>query len=105
MFYNLYVNSNMFINEFKVQTNHERLSKCGKSHTYTRTKTYVRLRCDNCDIEFIRPRGSMNPKRINNNYFHVCDMCDAKKFAQKKGVERKQIWNMSASSTLPISKL
>jgi hypothetical protein len=47
----------------------------------------------------------MEPKRLNNNYFHVCENCDAKKFAQKKGVERKQVWNMSASSDLPINKL
>ena len=36
---------------------------------------------------------------------NVCENCDAKKFAQKKGVERKQVWNMSASSDLPIGKL
>jgi|TARA_A100001035_G_scaffold119831_1_gene94100 hypothetical protein len=47
----------------------------------------------------------MDPKRLNNNYFHVCSNCDAKKFAQKKGVEKKQVWNLSASSTMPIGKL
>ena len=47
----------------------------------------------------------MDPKRLSNNYFHVCKNCDSKKFAQKKGVEQKQKWNMSASSNLPISKL
>ena len=47
----------------------------------------------------------MDYKRLNNNYFHVCDNCDSKKFAQKKGVERKQVWNMSASSDVPIGKL
>jgi hypothetical protein len=95
----------MFIKEFVVQTRHERLSKLGFSHSYTRSKTYVLLRCDSCDVEFNRPRGKMEPKRLNNNYFHVCENCDAKKFAQKKGVERKQVWNMSASSDLPINKL
>lgn len=47
----------------------------------------------------------MDPKRLNNNYFHVCENCDAKRFAQKKGVERKQVWNLHASSNIPISKL
>ena len=47
----------------------------------------------------------MDPKRLSNNYFHVCDNCNAKVFAQKKGVERKQMWNLSASSDIPIGKL
>jgi hypothetical protein len=56
-------------------------------------------------MEFIRERGSMDPTRLNNNYFHVCSNCDAKRFGQKRGVERKQVWDMSASSNLPIGKL
>jgi len=47
----------------------------------------------------------MNPNRINNNFFHVCSECDAKVFAQRKGIEKKQIWNLPASSDLDISKL
>tara|TARA_B110000091_G_scaffold170890_1_gene183629 strand:+ start:217 stop:519 length:303 start_codon:yes stop_codon:yes gene_type:complete len=95
----------MFIREFKKESRHVRKSKTGKEHTYTREVTYCVFRCDNCDVEFNRTRGSMNPKRLNNNYFHVCKTCDSKKFAQKKGVERKQVWNMSASSSTPINKL
>jgi len=95
----------MFLGEFVEKTRHVRCSKHGCEHEYFRTKTFVRLRCDNCDTEFVRPRGSMDPKRLTNNYFHVCKNCDAKKFAQKKGVERKQVWNLHASSSIPISKL
>lgn len=95
----------MFIKEFQKETRHTRKSKCGKLHEYTRNCTYVLLRCDSCDVEFTRARGSMDPKRLSNNYFHVCNTCDSKKFAQKKGIEKKQIWNLSASSDLPISKL
>lgn len=62
------------------------------------------MRCDNCDAEFTRDRGNMDPKRLSNNYFHVCNNCDSKKFAQRKGVERKKVWNMTASSSLPINK-
>ena len=47
----------------------------------------------------------MNPTRISNNFFHVCDSCDSKSFAQRKGVERKQIWDLPASSDLDISKI
>jgi len=46
----------------------------------------------------------MDHRRLSNNYFHVCALCDAKKFAQRKGVERKQIWDMPASTTLPVGK-
>jgi hypothetical protein len=95
----------MFLNQFKKQSRHTRKSKTGKEHSYTREITYAVFRCDSCDIEFTRPRGSMNPKRLSNNYFHVCKTCDSKRFAQRKGVERKQVWNMSASSSTPIGKL
>lgn len=95
----------MFIEEFKKQTRHVRKSKTGKEHAYKRELTICVFRCDNCDTEFERARGSMDPKRLNNNYFHVCKNCDSKVFAQKKGIEKKQIWNISASSNLPISKL
>ena len=95
----------MFLKEFTQQTRHVRRSKLGTEHTYTREKTICVFRCDNCDAEFERSRGSVDPKRLSNNYFHVCKNCDSYKFAQKKGVERKQVWNMSASSSLPIGKL
>jgi len=95
----------MFIREYIVQKLYERPSKLGKVHKYYRKVTIVVFRCDNCNAEFERSRGSMDPKRLNNNYFHVCKNCDSKTFAQKKGVEQKQKWNMTASSSTPISKL
>ena len=95
----------MFLKEYLIDTWHMRTSKLGKQHTYNRKKTMCLFRCDNCDDEFTRERGKMDPKRLSNNYFHVCENCDAKKFAQRKGVERKQVWNMSASSSLLVSKL
>jgi hypothetical protein len=95
----------MFIKEFKKQTRHVRKSKTGKEHAYKRDVTICVFRCDNCDTEFQRERGSMDPKRLNNNYFHVCKNCNSKKFAQKMGVTKKQIWDMPASSNLDISRL
>jgi hypothetical protein len=95
----------MFLSEFQEKTRHVRRSKCGKEHEYYRSKTFVKMRCDNCDTEFVRPRGSMDPKRLSNNYFHVCDNCDAKRFAQKRGVERRKVWSLTASSDIPIGKL
>ena len=95
----------MFLKEYTITKRHERLSKCGKLHEYWRNSSVCVFRCDNCNTEFERPRGSMDPKRLSNNYFHVCDKCDAKVFAQKRGVERKKVWDLSASSDIPISKL
>jgi len=95
----------MFIREYVLKKLYERPSKLGKIHKYYINVTMVILRCDNCGTEFERSRGSMDPKRLNNNYFHVCSNCDAKVFAQKKGVERKQIWDMPASSDIPISQI
>jgi hypothetical protein len=95
----------MFIREYTLKKLYERASKLGKVHEYYRNLTMVVFRCDCCDTIFERERGKMSPKRLSNNYFHVCENCDAKKFAQKKGVERKQIWDMPASLDIPISKL
>lgn len=95
----------MFIQQYTLKKMYERLSKLGKTHTYYRNVTMVVMRCDSCDAEFERSRGSMDPKRISNNYFHVCSDCDAKRFAQKRGVERKRVWDLPASSDIPISKL
>lgn len=95
----------MFIKEYLIDTWHMRRSKLGKQHTYCRKKTMVVLRCDNCNTEFTRERGKMDPKRLNNNYFHVCENCDAKRFAQKRGVNAKQVWSLKASSDMPIWKI
>lgn len=95
----------MIIGTETEKTKHVRISKLGKQHEYYRTKTYIIFRCDNCDEIFKRPRGNMSPKRVSNNYFHCCPICDSKKFAQKKGVERRLIWDMPVSSTDNISKL
>jgi DNA-directed RNA polymerase subunit RPC12/RpoP len=95
----------MFIKEFTVKTKHVRKSKSGIEHEYFRQCTYALFRCDNCGSEFQRARGSMDPKRLSNNYFHVCKECDNKKFAQKRGASKRTVWKLKASSDIPISKL
>jgi len=98
------INIVMFIHEFIVLTWHSRTSKLGKIHNYSRKKRIAVLRCDNCSIKFTRACSSMDPKRLSNNYFHVCNNCNSKKFAQRKGIERKKVWALNASSNLPIGK-
>jgi len=95
----------MYLGEFTNKTRHVRSSKLGTEHEYYRTKTMLKLRCDNCDREFTRERSRMSPERLNNNFFHVCKNCDAKSFAQKRGVERRKVWQLTASSSMPIGKI
>lgn len=95
----------MFIKEYTIKTKHSRKSKNGIEHEYFRQCTYACFRCDNCGSEFERARGSMDPKRLSNNYFHVCKECDSKKFAQKRSASKRTVWKLKASSDIPISKL
>lgn len=90
----------------RVQKNtHTRRSKLGHEHTYFRNETIVIFRCDECDNIFERSRSRMDPNRLSNNYFHVCSNCDAKRFAQKRSINKKTIWNLRASSSINIGKL
>lgn len=95
----------MFITIEYELTQHTRLSKLGHEHTYNRRRAVILFRCDSCNKLFRRDKGKMDPKRLSNNYFHVCSNCDAKQFAQKKGVENRRIWDMKASSMQDVSKL
>lgn len=95
----------MYLGETICQTTHIRKSKSGVEHSYTRKQTVVNLKCDNCGTLFTRARGSMDPKRLSNNYFHVCEKCNAKRFAQKRSVERGNTWSLSASSDKPVGRL
>jgi hypothetical protein len=94
----------MFLKKETQESQYVRRSKTGLEHSYTRIKTIAVLRCDNCDSEFTRDLKTMDHKRLSNNYFHVCSNCDSKRFAQRKGVEQKKIWDMPASTTLPVGK-
>jgi len=95
----------MFLAQEYTTQIHTRKSKLGTDHTYSRERTVLLFRCDSCNETFKREKGSMDPKRISNNYFHVCVNCDPKKFAQKKGVENRHLWDMKASSLDDVSKL
>ncbi len=95
----------MYLGIEKETLTYTRTSKLGVEHTYDRTRRLALFRCDNCGEQFKRSKGAIDPKRLSNNYFHCCDNCDAKRFAQKKGVERRTIWDMPVNSDLDISRL
>jgi hypothetical protein len=94
----------MFLKIETQENQYLRHSKCGLEHAFSRKKTLAVFRCDNCDSEFQRDLKHMDRKRLSNNYFHCCSGCDPKRFAQRKGVEQKKIWDMPASTTLPVGK-
>jgi hypothetical protein len=94
----------MFLRKETRILEHTRVSKLGKEHNYQREKTVAIFRCDNCNAVFERDLKNVDYRRLSNHYFHCCSNCDAKRFAQRKGIERKSIWDMPASSTLPVGK-
>ena len=94
----------MFLKTKLVENTYTRTSKTGVEHSYKRKKTMAIFRCDNCDSLFERDLKHVDRKRLSNNYFHCCPKCDAKRFAQRKGVEQKKIWDMPASVDLPVGK-
>jgi protein-arginine kinase activator protein McsA len=94
----------MFLKTEIDEIEYTRFSKCGLQHTYKRRKTSATFRCDNCDSIFSRDLKHIDRKRLSNNYFHCCAECDSKRFAQRKGVERKKIWDLPASAELPVGK-
>jgi protein-arginine kinase activator protein McsA len=94
----------MFLKTKRQRNTYSRTSKLGSEHSYERVKTIALFRCDNCDSEFERDLRKIDRKRLSNNFFHVCSQCDAKRFAQRKGVEQKKIWDLPASTTLPVGK-
>lgn len=95
----------MLIQTKKISTEYNRPSKLKKSHAYTRTKTILVIQCDSCESLFERDQGKMSRKRTSNDYYHVCSNCNPKQFAQKRGVERRQIWKLSADSDVNVSKI
>lgn len=95
----------MFIKIEKEKIQYVRKSKLGIEHQYHRHRSIVVLRCDSCRELFKRPRGTMDPSRLSNNYFHVCKNCDSKRFAQKKGIDKKKVWDIPVSSLDDISRL
>jgi protein-arginine kinase activator protein McsA len=94
----------MFLKKEIRTMEYTRTSKLGAEHSYSRSKTVALFRCDNCNDTFERDLKQIDYRRLSNNYFHVCSNCDAKRFAKRKAVERKAIWDMPASSTLPVGK-
>ena len=104
-FCNPNVNTFMFVQTKNITTQYTRSSKLKKPHAYTRTKTVAVIRCDNCQSLFEREQGKMDRRRFSDVFFHVCPSCNPKQFAQRKGVERRQLWNLSVDSDKDITKI
>tara|TARA_Y100000310_G_scaffold284560_1_gene307418 strand:+ start:1100 stop:1387 length:288 start_codon:yes stop_codon:yes gene_type:complete len=95
----------MFVRNEIIITEHVRPSKKGNYHSYIRRKTRCLFVCDKCKQEFRRDKGAIDPKRLSNHYNHVCPICDPKRFAQKKGVEKRKKLELPVDSLITIDKL
>jgi hypothetical protein len=89
----------MFIETLKTLKIYKRESKLGRMHTYRRKNMIYVFKCDACSEVFMRPKSKVDPGRASNEYKHVCNMCDSKKFAQSVGVKMRKIYQLDASST------
>ena len=78
----------MLIKQEKITKSFDRISKNGKKHTITRTKTICVLKCNHCKDIFKRDLSSVPVKRRSNEYHHYCDKC--KKYTYLSGHESKQ---------------
>jgi predicted RNA-binding Zn-ribbon protein involved in translation (DUF1610 family) len=94
----------MILETIKISVEYVRVSKLGVPHNYMRHKTVVVIKCDNCGNTFQRDLSKMDHRRLNNNYFHVCSNCNPKRFAQRKGVERRGLWNTSVDKDIDIGR-
>ena len=63
------------------------------------------FQCDNCHVEFQRDKGKVDPKRLTDDYTHVCPKCDPKRFAQKQGVRQRKKLNMRIDSMIDITSI
>jgi len=104
-FYNPNVNTLMYVRTDITSKAYYRKSKLGNHHAYIRKCRLAVFKCDHCGEEFKRERGKVDPRRLNNNYFHVCPKCDPKRFAQKRGVEKRLVWDMPVDIDRPISSM
>ena len=95
----------MYIESKKICVKYTRYSKLNIPHIYTRTQTVFVFQCDSCELMFERSNSKMDSKRINNQYYHVCGNCDAKRFAQRKGVEKRKLWDISVDTDISIDRL
>jgi hypothetical protein len=89
----------MFIETLKTMKLYKRESKLGTMHTYHRRNLIYVFRCDACSDIFQRPKSKVDPTRASNDYKHVCNRCDSKKFAQSVGVKMRKVYQLDASST------
>ena len=92
----------MFLETLKTIRLYERQSKLGQYHTFKRKNTIYVFKCDCCGIVFLRPRAKVDPQRASNDFKHVCNNCDTKKYAQSVGVKMRKIYQMDASNTINI---
>ena len=95
----------MLLEVYQKRVEYTRLSKSGTPHVYFRTQKVARLQCDNCNSAFERRVSNMDHRRLGPDYEHVCPDCGPKRFAQRRGVERRKYWSTTVDLDVDIDQL
>ena len=95
----------MLVQIYQVQTEHSRISKNGKTHSYFRNQKIAVLLCDCCKTKFERPVREMDHRRLSTEYTHVCPKCNQKSFAQSKGADSRRFWNTTVDLDIDLDKI
>lgn len=95
----------MLIEVYQKYVEYSRPSKTGQVHLYHRKQQVAILVCDACSTKFERRVRDMDHRRLSARYTHVCPDCDAKRFAQRKGMESRRFWNTTVDLEIEINSL
>jgi len=78
----------MFLKEEKVKRQFERPNRWDpdKTVSYTRTSTLYYFECDECGVEFTRPK---NGKKAHSGPIHFCQNCNTPEHRQKLSVQSR----------------
>ena len=57
-------------------------------------------------LNLLEIKEQVDPKRLSDEYSHVCPKCEPKRFAQKAGVKQRKKLNLTVDSMdVDLSKL
>ena len=95
----------MLVKIYQVRVEYTRQRKPGVTHTYFRKRNMAVLKCDCCQQEFERRVSDMDHRRLTPDHIHVCANCNPKQFAQKKAVEGRRFWNITADLDIDLDQI
>ena len=81
----------MYLGKRTERNSYQGKSKYGNEFTKWRQKTIYQFKCDDCDVEFERDKGSFDRKRCNNRFAHLCNDCSTyENIAKYSSIKQRQ---------------